>query len=194
MKSLQLHKPHLLVVVGLPGAGKSFFAKQFGETFNAPYFDYGYYRDMISDTHVAKEIAADTLAKLVRTRQTIVIERKGKRYSDRKQIINYAKKVDYEVLFIWVQTDPTIAEQRAVHSRNGNLSQDEFDKLVGEFELLKSVEPYLVISGKHTFASQAKNVLKRLVSTKSTLIRPPLSDSKPPTQTLQIPPRGPIVG
>ena len=36
MKSLSLAKPLVLVVIGLPGAGKSFFARQFSETFGAP--------------------------------------------------------------------------------------------------------------------------------------------------------------
>ncbi|MBI3889304.1 hypothetical protein HY312_01855 [Candidatus Saccharibacteria bacterium] len=40
MKSLNLTKPHLIVVVGIPGAGKTYFGQQFSTTFNAPYLKY----------------------------------------------------------------------------------------------------------------------------------------------------------
>ena len=40
MKSLSPANPRVLFVVGIPGAGKTYFAEQFAETFGAPFIEY----------------------------------------------------------------------------------------------------------------------------------------------------------
>lgn len=170
MKSLSLHKPHLLVVVGIPGSGKTFFASQFAETFNAPFICY----DQIQSIGEQPLSAADTASlagmlfrELVKTKQTILIEGPGASRVERASLAKEARTHGYEPLFVWVQTEPTTANTRAVQGvRGGNnilMSQDDFDSGLRHFTALSAVEKPVVISGKHTYASQAKIVLKRLV-------------------------------
>ncbi len=185
MKSLQLHKPHVLVVVGLPGAGKTFFATQFSDTFSAPYLDYGHYRQLVGDETTADKLADDTLTQLLRTKQTIIVEGRGSKHSDRRELVKLAHKSGYDTMFVWVQTEPVTAEQRSVRSKSARMTANEFDQRAAEFEILTRTEPYLVISGKHTYPSQAKIVLKKLVAGRT---------ATSPEITRIVPPRGRIMG
>ncbi|MDB5176431.1 MAG: hypothetical protein JWN75_99 [Candidatus Saccharibacteria bacterium] len=165
MKSLQLDKPHILVVVGLPGAGKTFFAKQFSGTFNAPYIDYNHYRQLLNNDQLGDQVTGELLDQLFLTRQTIIMDNRGNQRLDRRELTLFAHKKGYEVLYVWVQTEPLTAEQRAVTSKTATMTRREFDERTRQFEILTKGELYLVISGKHTYASQARVVLKKLVGT-----------------------------
>ena len=167
MKSLSLKKPHLLIVVGLPGAGKTFFAQQFSKTFGAPYLEFAMLRHLSSDSKSAGAIWQYMLEQLIQTKQTLVIEGGSERKLERRELAVFARKHGYEPLFVWVQTEPSTAKTRAVKGIGGKKpltarSSSDFEYEAGQFEPLLVTEPYLVISGKHTYASQAKNVLKKL--------------------------------
>jgi predicted kinase len=171
MKSLQLTKPHLIVVVGVPGSGKTFFAEQFAETFSAPYINYADLHTILHDSKIADEVAEYTLDQIFRTKQTLLIEGRGNAKVERQTIAAQAKKHGYEPLFIWVQTEPVTAKSRALKQSR---SSDEFDQLTKKFTPLAATEKYVVISGKHTYASQAKVVLKKLASPRATIVTSPL--------------------
>ncbi len=179
MKSLQLNKPHLIVVIGLPGSGKSFFASKFSNMFNAPYIDYAFYRDLASSTKACSAIVNDVLEKLLQTKQTIIIEGPGSTLEGRRELRRLARKNNYELLFVWVQTDRAVAEKRAVKRKNG-ISPREFEQRVKRFHPLEKNESYLVISGKHTHQTQARTVLKKLATEKS-----PASPQIPTIKTIR---------
>jgi len=169
MKSLQLSKPHLLVMVGMPGSGKSTFAAQFAATFNMPFVNYAELHDVAGgDINLTYRLADYLTDQFIRTGQTIIIDGPGDKQSDRKEILKLAKEHGYVPLFIWVQTEPATTEHRAVRQRGATMSKAEYDARVAEFDYLTNAEPVLVISGKHTYASQARIVLKRLVATRPT--------------------------
>ncbi len=187
MKSLQLTKPHMLVAVGLPGSGKTFFAERFSDTFNTPYVDYGYYSRVTDDANSGSELAEHTINLLVRTEQTIILEGRGSTKAERKSMVEAAAKKGYAMLFVWVQTEPGTAEQRAVYTKGATISQSQFDKQAAAFENLVSGEQFVVISGKHTFPSQAKTVLKRLVTERPTTVpKPKITATRPPASTPRV--------
>lgn len=167
MKSLNLTKPHLIVVVGIPGAGKTFFARQFADTFNAPYLRSDDLLELTDDGSTAQKVWDFTLEKLTQTKQTLLVEGFGATAAERRDLSAFARKQGYQALYIWVQTEPSTALQRATKG-NGRerpeypITEREFKERAGSFEPLSAVEHYMVISGKHTYASQAKNVLKKL--------------------------------
>ncbi|MFZ2545015.1 MAG: AAA family ATPase [Candidatus Saccharimonadales bacterium] len=185
MKSLQLQKPHFLVTVGLPGAGKSFFASQFSETFSAPYLDYNYYRATAGNEKVAVELASHTFNQLLRTNQTIVLEGIGSIKDERQELATVAKKHGYGILYIWVQTEPQTSMRRLANSTTGHMSNEAFVEAAEKFDIFQRGENFVVISGRHTYATQAKAVLRRLVSDRPTT-----------TRTIQqsVPNRGRIIG
>lgn len=167
MRSLQPSKPHLLVVIGIPGSGKSTFISRFAQTFNAPLVDYAELHNMTGNPRSAVMVADYTINQLLLTRQTIAIDGRGSKLSDRQKLASLAHKSGYVPLYIWVQTEPATAENRAVHAKGATRTLDQFDALVLGFQVPTRSEPTVVISGKHTYSSQAGTVLKRLAGERS---------------------------
>lgn len=164
IKSLELTKPHLLVIVGLPGSGKSFFAKQFSETFGAPYVDYAHYHKLVGSVETGDIVATELIGQLLLTKQTIVIEGRGETREDRAILTRLCQSKGYEVLYVWVQTTPQTAHKRAVLAKGAPLNEREFSERSETFAPLGNGEPYVVISGRHTYPSQARMVLRRLAA------------------------------
>ncbi len=162
MKSLSLAKPHVIIMVGLPGSGKSFFAEKFAETFHTPLVSEQKINQLTNES--TTELADLQLTELLKTNQTIIFEGASSTRTDRMALTKKARSAGYEPLIVWVQVDPTTARERSVEAKQASLSPEQFDILTKRFTPPNSTERPLVISGKHTYASQAKVVLKKLSS------------------------------
>jgi len=174
MKTLQLHKPHLLVIVGLPGAGKSFFAKQFADMFGAPYIDYRHFHKLVGSEDTGDVVATELLGQLFLTKQTILMEGRGETKQDRGVLAKLAKSKGYELFYVWVQADGKTTLKRSVYAKDASYTEDEYIAQSEVFAPLEQHEPHVVISGRHTYASQAKVVLKKLVAPRTTTVRTPV--------------------
>jgi len=180
MKSLSLAKPLVLVMVGLPGSGKSFFARQFSETFSAPVISYDRMRHILTAAagpgketqNLVGELVTYQLDELFKTKKSFMLDGGGASRTQRIELRKLARAADYDVLLIWVQTDTNTSQYRSMKrsSRrtddqyNPSLSADEYTHAAKRFTPPQKNEPYVVISGKHTYASQARIVLKKLVA------------------------------
>ncbi|HEX6258927.1 MAG TPA: ATP-binding protein [Candidatus Saccharimonadales bacterium] len=178
MKSLSLPTPHVLILIGHPGAGKSFFARQFSETFGAPVVsaDTLCYEIFEKPTYskgevtLIQKLSDHILEEMLKTKHTILYDGQSTTKSERSRIASVAKKAGYNTLLIWVQTDEATTRLRATRRNKAtqqatathNLSPEQYDQQVQRFEQPSLTEPYVVISGKHTYATQAKAVLKKL--------------------------------
>ncbi|HMH69895.1 MAG TPA: ATP-binding protein [Candidatus Saccharimonadales bacterium] len=167
MKSLSLSKPHMITVVGLPGSGKTFFAEKFADTFHAPYISHEKILKLTDNNSKATDELFDyQLEQLLKTKQSIIIEGRAETRNQRLELARKAREAEYEVLLIWVQTDPATAKARAVkESKNKSTtsySPEEYERQVKHFNAPVAIEKPVVISGKHTYASQAKVILKKL--------------------------------
>lgn len=166
MKRLSLNKPHLIVMVGVPGSGKSFFAEKFAETFGAPYINYEKILQYTSDPSQLESLLCYQLEELLKTGQPIMLEGLSDTRAERLELSRAAKEKGYETLFIWVQTDPTTAKNRTIretkNKSNRTLSSEEYDRAAKRFTPPHATEKSVVLSGKHTYATQARVVLKKL--------------------------------
>ena len=160
MQSLQLSRPHAIMMVGIPGSGKSFFAEQFAETFNAPYIDSLVLEEHSRDERAAGELIGFVLGELTKTKSSFVFEGNSDSRVRRTEFAAWARNKGYVPLFIWVQVDMATALSRSV--RSGSMSKDDFQQALKGFSAPHESEKAIVISGKHTYASQAKVVLKNL--------------------------------
>ncbi|MDX2775988.1 AAA family ATPase [Streptomyces caniscabiei] len=177
MKSLSLSQPHVIIMTGIPGSGKSFFAEKFAETFHAPY---------VCQTKVARlanieeasatQVTLYQLQELFKTKQPIVFDGASETRAERAELTRLAKKAGYETLFVWIQTDAATAKGRSTKELKGKasptLSSDEFDRRVKRFTPPNAIEKPMVVSGKHTYASQAKVVLKKLSAPRAASTQP----------------------
>ncbi len=164
--------PHLIVVIGIPGAGKSFFAHQFADMFHAP---------LLSEEVIVRSLSAEStlesrtsasnvlqalLPEFLKTGKTVLLDGSGAMRVERSEIIRAAKAAGYQPLFVWLQIDTPTAKMRSLKPARGTdkqpLTSDEFDTQLKKFSQPHPSEPYIVLSGKHTYAAQAKILLRKL--------------------------------
>ncbi len=173
MKPSEATKPHLIVMVGIPSSGKSFFAEHFAETFKAPIVSFDQLRKQIfsnptfskDEDEIINKVASYFLDEVLKTKKTAILESHTNLHSERMAITKNAHSAGYEPLFIWVQTEIQEAQKRATKTcvEKPALTIDEFNKKLKQFSPPHKLEKAIVISGKHTYASQLKIVLKHLI-------------------------------
>lgn len=184
MKSLSLETPLVIVTVGLPGAGKSFFAAQFSDMFAAPLISYNRICSELftqptyakAERDIIARVACLQYEQLLKTGKTIVVDGGGATRAKRHELSHTAKKSGYNTLYIWVQVDPKTAEQRStklIKNRaeglgKTTLSSEQFAAELKRFSPPAPSEKYFVISGKHTFATQARTILGKLAPVRET--------------------------
>lgn len=180
MKSLSLSRPLVIMVIGLPGSGKSFFARQFAEMFAAPLVSSDFVRHAVSpesqfnaaEDALVTSLTQHTVEELLKTGKTFLIDGGLNNRTSRHTISRDAKRYGYGILTIWVQTDePTSlsrssrrSDKRQADALNAAMSRDEFERYRKQFTIPSASENIVVISGKHTFTTQARVVLKKLVA------------------------------
>lgn len=168
MTLLSPESPHAIIMVGIPGAGKSAFAEHFAETFKALIVSQSSLQRkyMLSDEG-AKALQDDILREFMKTHKTILVDGGYDIKADRDDFVRSLVKVGYRPLLVWVQTDTGEASRRALrpYPRGSGMSPEEFDIRLNQFDPPADKERSVVISGKHTYASQLKIVLRQLATT-----------------------------
>jgi predicted kinase len=167
MKPQSTASPHAIIMVGIPGSGKSAFAEKFAETFQAPMLNrLKLQKDLELDNNQSDTLAETILNEFVKTRQTLLIEGGLDTKDERTELIKRLNKSGYRSLIVWVQTDTAEARRRAAkpYPHGSGIDTDDFDSIIGQFEAPTEKERYVVISGKHTYTTQLKIILKQLAS------------------------------
>lgn len=172
-------------MVGIPGAGKTFFANQFSKTFGAPFLNINRLRYQIFDNPTfsrdendkLEQISVSLLTEMMRSKKAIILEGKLDARIDRYEMANLAKINGYKVLTVWVQnvleTARTRATKKSSFSNNEIMPVDAFEALVKKFTAPNMRENLVVISGKHTFSTQAKIVLRKIAETHTRAVTGP---------------------
>ncbi|MBP7760910.1 ATP-binding protein [Candidatus Saccharibacteria bacterium] len=189
MKSLSLARPIVVMMVGTPGAGKSFFARQFGDIFGAPLISFDEIRHILfNDPQFTRDeetlialVMRSQMKQLFKTGKTFIIDGGLNTRMARMAIEKLARENDYGTFTIWVQTDEDTAAyrsmkrhpKRAGDALNTPMSESVFMSLVKRINPPEEKEPHVVISGKHTFATQAKMVLRRIIVPREQPVAPP---------------------
>ncbi len=173
MKSLQLSKPHIIAMMGIPGSGKTFFAEQFADTFNASLISYEKINQNIFGNLISTKagllavdrVASFMLKELLKTGHTVIIDGPTESRANRLALVQLARTSGYETLFVWSQIEPATAKTRATKTTKDKtgISIEMFEAINKRFTIPSKTEKTVVISGKHTFASQLKIVLKHLI-------------------------------
>ena len=169
--------PHAILMIGIPGAGKSTFAERFSDTFQAPIISY---TTLTKKYHVPYE-AADGLIEymidqVAKTHRTLIIDGSANTRAQRANLAKKLQKQGYKVLTVWVQTDTNEAKRRALkkYPQGSELTSAEFDAAVSAFQAPLSQEKPVVISGKHTYATQLKGVLRQIAAATPRTTSPPV--------------------
>ncbi|HEY8886138.1 MAG TPA: AAA family ATPase [Candidatus Microsaccharimonas sp.] len=180
MKPLTPNTPHVIIMVGIPGSGKTTFAEHFAKTFQAPYINPNDISELTGiDAEATEKVTKLLFDELLKTNRTLIYEGSTYMRTQRMALENMVIKAGYKALLVWVQTDPAESKHRATKKQKGipSLSSSEFDAAFRQFQNPSETEKPVVISGKHTYATQLKGVLSRLATvrpdTPSTVPTPP---------------------
>jgi predicted kinase len=175
MQKSKLTHPVLITLYGLPGSGKTFFARQASDLLGIPHISSDRIRfELFEKPTLSKEENAVVFNMMVMMLEEyakagvpVVFDVSLSRAIDRKNMRELARKLGMESLLVWIQTDQDTAHART-RSRDRRKADDKYaTELTREqFDMLASLmqqpthEDFVVVSGKHLFDSQ-KNVLLR---------------------------------
>ena len=148
------------MMVGLPGSGKTFFAQQFASTFNAPYIDSLAIEQHTNNAASAGEIITMVMNEIAKTGQTFLFEGNADTRAHRTEFARWARASGYQPLFIWTQVDAATSRDRTAKAKT--MTQEEYAEAVKTFSPPHASEKAVVVSGKHTYATQTKVVLHHL--------------------------------
>jgi predicted kinase len=169
--------PTLIYMYGLPGAGKTFVARQLSEDLSMAHISGERIRFELFDnpkhdktehqiiTHMMDYMTEEFLNNGV----GVIYDISVSRLSDRRALRDMAKSQKAKELMLWIQTDADTAWQRTQARDHrkvddkyaGKISQEIFDRYLRIMQNPQN-ENYLVLSGKHLFNSQKTAILRRL--------------------------------
>jgi len=165
MKPLTPNNPHAIIMLGIPGSGKSAFADRFAETFQAPIINQSLLMRTTSLSESAIVPVVDSfLTEILKTNRTFLFEGATTTKATRDALAKKLRAANYTPLFVWVQTESLESKRRALKPfpQGSGLTESQFDAAVASFQAPVAAEQPVVVSGKHTYASQLKIVLKHL--------------------------------
>lgn len=158
---------YAIIMVGIPGAGKTTFSSRFADTFSTPLFNLPKIKAAMGlDARQTALFFETIMEEVTKTGQTVVIEGFSDTHKERASIEKVCRRLKYTPIFVWVQTDTNESLKRATAARRGDekVTEREFDALIEQFEPPETKEPTVVISGRHAYPTQLKVVLKYMAS------------------------------
>ena len=177
MKPITPASPHAIIMVGIPGSGKSTFAEHFAETFKAPIINESRLAfEAGLDAEQTEAVSAHLLSEFLKIDRTFLIEAADLTRVKRAALVAKVSKAGYKPLTVCVQTEPNEAKRRALkpYPNGSGLTTKDFDEIYHSFQAPSAQEKAVVISGKHTYATQLKVVLKQLAGSRPEVqIKPP---------------------
>lgn len=149
-----------ILVFGAPCSGKTTFSRQFADQFNATFYDLDALRD---DHNLSRQFILLLIEQIARTGATLVFEGGNDTEKDRKEIADILRDAGYSPTLIWIQTDVNTIRARLKNKlKSVEKAKSVYDSRVKSLEAPSDAEAPIVLSGKHTYETQLKQVLMQL--------------------------------
>lgn len=177
MSKVMLQKPVMITLYGFPGSGKSYVARQLGESlgvvvvnadriraelFEQPRYDR---QENMIVSHLMNYMTEEFLKAGV----SVIYDTNVMRQAQRRELRELTRRNHAEGLLIWLQIDTESAFART-QKRDRRTSDDKyamahtretFDNFLNYMQNPKN-EDFMVISGKHSFPTQKNAIMNRL--------------------------------
>ena len=199
MKQLQLTPPLLIITMGYPGAGKTFFARQFADLYSLPCISEDRFRYELfekplfnnDEQEIIGSVLRYSLEQAMKTKSPIVCDGSYSTLAHRTGLYTLARNNGYRTLTVWVQTDVRTSAHRAQQRdrRNPdskysfNIDPKTMQRLQSSLQRPTEKEVSIVISGKNAFKGQNLTVLRKIAD----MYTAALSLDTPPSSANQKP-------
>ena len=180
MAKLYPSKPFLLMFYGYPGAGKTYFARQFvenvqaahlqadrirGELFEQPHYDQ-------QENDIVQQIMDYMTGEFLSSGLSVAYDVNAARVGQRRKLAELARRNGAQALLVWFQMDQDTAfarnvkrdRRRADDKYSAQWDRTSFEDVIGRMQNPTHAEDYVVVSGKHLFNMQQSAVVNRLRS------------------------------
>lgn len=171
-------KPLFIMLYGFPGAGKTYFARQLCENIQAAHVQGDRIRGELfaqprwdaQENGVINQLMEYMAGEFLAAGMSVVYDTNAMRASQRRTLRDMARKAGAQPVVVWFQIDLESAYARTVkrdRRRNDDrfaapMTPEAFKNIVSHMQNPDSTEQYVVISGKHLFATQMTSMMKRL--------------------------------
>lgn len=171
-------KPFLIMLYGFPGAGKTYFARQFCEQVQAAHLQGDRIRNELFEkprfdkqenevvTHLMDYMTEEFLSAGV----SVVYDVNATKSRQRQHYRDIAAKHGAKTIVVWFQMDRDTAfarnakrdRRRADDKYAAAWDRPAFDQILGKMQNPTQKEDYVVVSGKHLFNMQHSSVVAKL--------------------------------
>lgn len=164
MEGKKSHSPsagqRAILVFGAPCSGKTTFSKQFAAQFNATFYDL----DALKQDHnLSRQFILLLVAEIAKTGSTLVLEGGNDTEKDRRELSEILRAAGYTPTLIWIQTDVSTIRARLKNKlKSVEKAKAAYDNRIKALEAPSDAEAPIVLSGKHTYHTQLKQVLTQL--------------------------------
>lgn len=177
MSKLQTTKPVLVIVYGIPGAGKTHFAGNLAEAMGAAHVQGDRIRSELfekpaydkQENEVVSRLTEYMAEEFLKAGVNVVYDMNAGRLVQRRALRDIARRTKGQPMLVWLQIDPESAYLR-IGRRDRRRNDDkyaraynkaDFKLAIGDMQPPKN-EDYVVISGKHPFNMQRSAMVKKL--------------------------------
>ncbi len=149
-----------ILVFGAPCSGKTTFGKQFAAQFNATFYDL----DALKQEHnLSRQFILLLVEQIARTGATLVFEGGNDTEKDRRELAEILRSAGYSPTLIWIQTDVSTIRMRLKNKlKSVDKAKNVYESRIKVLEGPSEAEMPIVLSGKHTYHTQLKQVLTQL--------------------------------
>jgi len=177
MSQISLKKPLLIAFYGFPGAGKSRVAKNLEEIVSAALISDDRIRSELfsepkyteHETSIVRYVADYMSEEFLKAGISVIYDAALPRQRQRQKLVSIADRNNAQLLLIWLQIDPESAflrtqtrDHRKAENRHAAIqTRESFNNELAVMQNPQDID-YLVVSGKHSFATQKSAILNRL--------------------------------
>ncbi|MEM6997908.1 MAG: ATP-binding protein [Patescibacteria group bacterium] len=177
--SHKLEKPALIMIVGMPGSGKTYLMRRLAEDLGAVHISAEKIRHEIfekpsltrDEEAVVRQLMMMLAEEFLKTGLSVLYDTSVSTKDERKEMRDFARKLKAEPILIWQQLDTSTAFIRTQKRNPQDNDDDRFavplskDLFMGLSRQIQTPgeEEAIVISGKHSYKGQLQTVVRKLI-------------------------------